>query len=167
MRFEGLKELRRALKDASEGELREEMATWLDGQAFWFLEEVQKMIIQRGNVVTSRLLNSFSRGDSKNVWKITKRGLKLEVGTNLEYAQLVNDGHFTIDPSSGKTSRWVPGRWKGDRFEYDPNSKEGMLLKLSWVEGSGYWDDAKFIFERMFEANLDAQLDKYMKSKFE
>ena len=166
MRFEGLKELRRALKDASEGELREEMGTWLDGQAFWFLEEVQKMLIKRGNVVTSRLLNSFHCGDGENVWKITKGGLKLEVGTNLEYAALVNDGHFTVDLKSGKDRRWVPGRWIGDRFQYDPSSKEGMLLKVKWVDGSGYWDDAKFIFERMFEANLDAQLDKYMKTKF-
>ena len=32
--------------------------------------------------------------------------------------------------------RWVPGRWQGNKFIYDPNSKGGMMLTERWVPGS-------------------------------
>ncbi|MCM2674091.1 HK97 gp10 family phage protein [Alkalicoccobacillus plakortidis] len=169
MRFEGLDQLRKQLSDATKtgsGSLRNEMALWLEGIGMDFIDVVQDEIIRTRTVDTSRLLNSFGKGDGDNVWNLTKGSLTLEIGSNVEYASFVNDGHFTVDLKSGKDRRWVPGRWKGSRFEYDPTSKEGMLLKVKWVDGSNYWDNAKFIYERMFEKDLEIKLNQWMNTKF-
>lgn len=101
-------------------------------------------------VETRRLLNSFEKGDADNIfydrWQ-SDIGCRDQFGIRF----FVNDGHFTIDPSKNLDRRWVPGRWKGDRFEYDPAAETGMLLKFQWIDGSGFWDNALAIFERMFE----------------
>ena len=45
------------------------------------------------------------------------------------YALWVNDGH------SQRPGRFIPGRWDGKHFRYDPNANEGMVLKKPWVKG--------------------------------
>ncbi|MBD5006331.1 HK97 gp10 family phage protein, partial [Xanthomonas citri pv. citri] len=110
---------------------------------------------------------SFQKGDQDNIFSMTEGSLKLDVGTNLDYASYVNDGHFTIDPSKNQDRRWVPGRWKGDRFEYDPAEKNsGMLLKFRWVDGSGFWDNAMAIFQLMFERSLERKLQQWIYEEF-
>ncbi|BDG48778.1 HK97 gp10 family phage protein [Parageobacillus sp. KH3-4] len=163
MKIKGLDELIKKLDKATNGGLRKEIALWLEGMGMKFLDIVQDEIIRTQTVDTRNLLNSFKKGDSENVWEIKSGGLALHVGTNLDYASYVNDGHFTIDPNKNQDRRWVPGRWKGDRFEYDPDEKEsGMLLKFQWVEGSHYWDNALVIFEKMFPKSLEKKVQQWL-----
>ncbi|NBJ68908.1 MULTISPECIES: HK97 gp10 family phage protein [Clostridia] len=165
--IEGLQEFISAVKEAADGVFADQLGLWLEGMGMQFLDLIQDEIIRTETVDTRRLLNSFSRSDEENMWSISSDRLSLEVGTNVNYASFANDGHFTVDPNSGKDRRWVPGRWKGDRFEYDPSEREtGMLLKIQWVDGSGYWDNALAIFDKMFEKSLDRLLQKWLDSHF-
>lgn len=165
--FGGLGAFIKSVDRAASKGVKKEIALWGEAAAFQFLDEVQNEIIRTKTVDTRRLLNSFGRGDSENVWQISKGGLSLEVGTNVDYASFVNDGHFTVDPNSGKDRRWVPGRWSNNRFIYDPSSKEGMLLKIKWVDGTGYWDNAQAIFQKMFNKSLDKKLQSWIDRSFE
>lgn len=162
MKIQGLDAFVKKLNDAANGGFRKQMALWLESIGMEFLDIVQDEIIQSETVDTRLLLNSFKRGDGDNIFELKSGGLALEVGTNVEYASFANDGHFTIDPSKNQDRRWVPGRWKGDRFEYDPSAKTGMLLKFTWVDGSGYWDHALAIFERMFTRSLEKKVQKWL-----
>ncbi|MCY7775114.1 MULTISPECIES: HK97 gp10 family phage protein [Bacillus] len=162
MRIDGLDEFIQALDDAIDGGLQSQYELWLEAMGYEFLDIVQDEIMKTETVETRRLLNSFEKGDVDNIFSTTAGNLTLDVGTNLEYASFVNDGHFTIDPSKNLDRRWVPGRWKGDRFEYDPAAETGMLLKFQWIDGSGFWDNALAIFERMFEKSLDRKLQEWL-----
>jgi len=164
--IKGLDKLIKELNKAANGGLRKEMSLWLEGMGMEFLDIVQDEIIRTETVDTRRLLNSFNRGDSENVWSITNGGLTLEVGTNLDYASYVNDGHNTISLDSGKDRRWVPGYWEGDRFVYDPDAETGMLLKQQWVEGSHYWDNALAIFEKVFHKSLEKKAQDWLDTTF-
>ncbi|MGQ8969973.1 HK97 gp10 family phage protein [Bacillus altitudinis] len=166
MRIDGLDQFIEELDAAINGDLRAEYEEWLEAMGYQFLDIVQDEIIRTKTVDARRLLNSFQKGDRENVFSMDSGGLTLDVGTNLEYASYTNDGHFTIDPSKNQDRRWVPGRWVGDRFEYDPNAETGMLLKFQWVEGTGYWDNALTIFERMFERALDNRLQRWINQQF-
>ncbi|WP_321999372.1 HK97 gp10 family phage protein [Bacillus pumilus] len=166
MRIDGMDQFIEELDAAINGGLRAEYEEWLEAMGYQFLDIVQDEIIRTKTVDARRLLNSFQKGDRENVFSMDQGGLTLDVGTNLEYASYTNDGHFTIDPSKNQDRRWVPGRWVGDRFEYDPNAETGMLLKFQWVEGSGYWDNALAIFEQMFEHSLDRKLQQWIDEQF-
>ncbi|MCY9219017.1 HK97 gp10 family phage protein [Bacillus haynesii] len=162
MRIDGLDEFIQALDEAIDGGLQSQYELWLEAMGYEFLDIVQDEIMKTETVETRRLLNSFQEGDADNIFSTTAGNLTLDVGTNLEYASFVNDGHFTIDPSKNLDRRWVPGRWKGDRFEYDPAAETGMLLRFQWIDGSGFWDNALAIFERMFEKSLDRKLQEWL-----
>lgn len=61
------------------------------------------------------------------------------IKTPAKYAVYVNDGH------SQEPGRFIPGRWDGDKFRYDPEEKNGgMVLKAPFVEGDHF-------VERSFE----------------
>lgn len=173
--FKGLDKFIRKLEKAADGGLKKEFSLWLEAMGMEFLDIVQGEIIQTQTVDTRRLLTSFDRGDSDNVWKITNGGLTLEVGTNVQYAPYINDGFWTVTEKSasrrmkdGTLVRWVPGRWaeEGGRtyFEYDPDADTGMLLKEKWVDGTGYWDRALAIFERIFDRSLERRLQQWLNS---
>ncbi|MGE6260873.1 HK97 gp10 family phage protein [Heyndrickxia sporothermodurans] len=162
MKIKGLEELINKLNRAANGGLKEQMALWLEGMGMEFLDVIQDEIIRTNTVDTRLLLNSFKRGDGENVFELKSGGLVLHVGTNVEYASYVNDGHFSIDPSKNQDRRWVPGHWKGDKFEYDPNADTGMLLKFQWIDGSGYWDNALVIFEKMFKKSLEKKVQQWL-----
>ena len=51
------------------------------------------------------------------------------IKTPAMYARWVNYGH----PQT--PGRFIPGKWEGDKFRYDPKAKRGMVLKQSFVEG--------------------------------
>lgn len=165
--FSGLDAFIRSVDKAAKKGAKEEIKLWGQAMAFEFLDMVQDEIIKTETVDTRRLLNSFGKGDSDNVWRISKGGLSLEVGTNVEYASYANDGHYTVNPNSGQVKRWVPGYWRGKRFVYDPMSKEGMLLKLKWVEGTGYWDIAMLKFEKRFSKSFEKKLQSWLDRNFE
>lgn len=157
----GLNKFMKKLNQFGDADLRAEVVTWLDACGMQFLEEVQNMIKRMEVVDTRLLINSFTKGDGNNVWTISHGGLRLDIGTNVEYARYVNDGHYT--DSSGRARRWIPGTWKGDKFEYDPSAKTGMSLKFQWVEGRPYWDNALVVFEKMFQESFKRSLVEWSK----
>lgn len=150
------------LRDAANGDFKKALATFMQGLGNDFLEVIQNEILRRNVINTRNLLTSFSSGN--DVWEIRDGGLTLEVGTNVEYAKYVNDGHWA-NPQ-GVESRFVPGRWQGDQFIYDPDAKTGMVLKQQWIEGSHYWDSAVRIFEKMFPGILDKKLQEWLDQYF-
>jgi|SRR5690606_34791253 len=151
-------------------DLKKQVPLFIESAGFDFLDIVQDQIIKNKSVVTRRLLNSFDKGGNGNVWKIHNGGLTLIVGTNVEYASLVNDGHWTISSVTsgtlpdGTPYRWVPGHWKQGKFIYTPGASEGMVLTQQWVEGTSYFDDAVVIFRRLFEQELKIGLKKWAKN---
>ena len=153
----------RRLRAAAKGDFKNELTKFLQGLGAEFLRLVEDEIIRRKVMDSRLLLASFHQGDSENVWEVRDGGLTLEVGTNVKYAKFVNDGHWA-NPQ-GVERRWIPGRWEGHRFVYDPSADTGMSLSQQWVEGAHYWEGALRIFEKMFprllEAKLQSWLDKY------
>lgn len=168
MKFEidGLDDFAKAIDKAADGGLEKELTVWLEAMGMEFLDLIQDEIIRTKTVDTRRLLNSFGKGDRENMWSISKGGLTLDVGTNLDYASYANDGHFAIDINSGKDRRWIPGYWQGDRFVYVPGAETGMLLGQQWINGTGYWDSALAIFDRIFEKSLDRLLQEWIDDTF-
>ncbi|MGE7200359.1 HK97 gp10 family phage protein [Bacillus haynesii] len=161
MKIKGLKQLSQTLEKAGQSGFRTEAAKWLEKAGTDFLDLVRDEIVRAGSIDTGSLLRSFKRGAEGNRWEIEKGGLTLEVGTELEYASFVNDGHW----SGGKDEvRWIPGQWHGGRFQYDPGSSSGMALKRQWVKGTGYWEHALYIFQRLFEKRLHEKLQKWLNS---
>lgn len=81
-------------------------------------------IKQKTPVGNGELRNSFQIG---SVVK-TAAGYEVEIFTNLEYASFVENGF---------RAHWVPGKWIGSTFVYDPGAKEGMQVgkKNSFVPG--------------------------------
>ena len=149
---------------AGGGDFKKEMQKFLIGIGDEFLRIVQDEIIRRKVVDTRLLLHSFSKGDGNNVWKLSSGNLTLEVGTNVQYASYVNDGHWT-NPK-GVATRWVPGVWNGSHFEYSPGAKTGMLLKQHWVTGKHYWEGAIRILEKMFPQLMEAKLQQWINNYF-
>ena len=110
------------------------------------------------------LLASFHKGDGNNLWELTEGNLTLEVGSTLEYAGYVNDGHWT-NPK-GVDKRFVPGYWQGDRFIYDPTAEGGMVLKQHFVDGKPYFDSALRILDKMLPEFLDKKLQEWLDNYF-
>ncbi|MES5896981.1 HK97 gp10 family phage protein [Bacillus cereus group sp. RP43] len=150
----GFREFSAKLNRMANG-LDQNVALWLEASGFQFLEEVQNQIISLGVVDTRLLLNSFTKGDGENVWRSSDGGLTLDVGTSVSYAKVVNDGHQQI-------RRFVPGRWEGHSFEYDPHAPTGMMLTAKFIEGRPYWDNAIAIYERMFQTAFDRQFQQWV-----
>jgi hypothetical protein len=132
----------------------------LEAEGMSLLDLVQQKIIALQAVDYRRLLNSFDKGSQGNVWELSNGGLTLTVGTNVKYAQAVNDGHWTVKNKfsriiGGRKARWVPGVWSGNRFIYRPGADEGMLLKEKFIQGKPYWDQALNMFEAIFNQEVE------------
>lgn len=161
-------------KAGRSGELKKAMSEWVESVGLEFLRIVQDEIIRREVVDTRQLLASFYKDDESGVWSLSDGGLTLEVGSTVEYAAWVNDGHWTIDASNGGSyiisggvlARFVPGYWQGKHFVYDPDAKGGMVLKQQWVEGKHYFDSAVHIIEKMLPGLLEAKLEKWLNEYF-
>lgn len=128
----GFEELADMLEGHRKG-FKDEANLFLEASGMQFLEEAQNEVIRTETVVTRRLLNSFGKGDSDNIWSHNRKLFTLEVGTNVEYAKWVNDGHRTT-----------------------PRSKNRR-----WVEGKHYFDTAWLIFQRIFEQALDKKIGEW------
>lgn len=149
---------------AARGDLEKELEVFLQGMGDELLEVVQNEIIRRNVVDTRLLLHSFEKGNGNNVWKLSDGDLTLEIGTNVKYAQYVNDGHWT-NPK-GVSKRFVPGVWNGDRFIYQPGAKTGMVLRQHWVEGKHYWESALKIVEKMYPQMLEKKMQQWLDKYF-
>lgn len=159
-----LKKFFSKLNAASNGTFKEQVAVWFDAMGMEFLDIIQDEIIRKNVVDTRLLLNSFQKSVKGNVWKITAGGLTLEVGTNVKYAQAVNDGHW-LNPK-GVSTRFVPGIWQGNKFVYKKGAKTGMLLKQKFIPGTHYWDSAMLIFNKIFQASLEKKLQQWLNDYF-
>ena len=153
-----------ALEAAARGGFRKELELFLEGVGNEFLRIVEDEIIRRKVLDTRLLLASFHKGDSNNLWELTEGNLTLEVGSTLEYAGYVNDGHWT-NPK-GVDRRFVPGYWQGDRFIYDPTAEGGMVLKQHFVDGKPYFDSALRILDKMLPEFLDKKLQEWLDNYF-
>lgn len=162
--FSEYKDFFKKLKKAGGDDFEKEAVIWLDALGVEFLRVVENEIIRRDVTDSRLLLHSFTKGDANNFWEISDGGLTLEVGTHVDYASYVNDGHWT-NPK-GVEMRFVPGVWNGDKFEYMPGAKTGMILKQKWVEGSHYWNSAMFIWEKMFPELVEAKLQQWFDRYF-
>lgn len=153
-----------ALEAAARGGFRKELELFLEGLGNEFLRIVEDEIIRRKVLDTRLLLASFQKGDSNNLWELTEGNLTLEVGSTLEYAGYVNDGHWT-NPK-GVDRRFVPGYWQGDRFIYDPTAEGGMVLKQHFVDGKPYFDSALRILDKILPECLDKKLQEWLDNYF-
>ena len=149
---------------AGNGDFKRELEVFLEGIGLEFLRIIEDEIIRRKVVDTRLLLNSFHKGDGENVWETSDSGLTLQVGSNVEYAGYVNDGHWTC--GKGEAMRFVPGYWEGDRFQYDQSAKSGMMLKQKWVEGKHFWESGIRILDRIMPEILEAKLQQWLDSYF-
>lgn len=152
------------LGTAAKGDFKKELEQFLDGLGNEFLRIVEDEIIRRKVVDTRLLLNSFHKGGDGSVWEITDDGLTLEVGTDVDYAGYVEDGHWT-NPK-GISKRFVPGRWENGRFIYEPGAKTGMLLRQKWVEGKHYFESAVRILDKMYPKFLESRLQDWLDRYF-
>lgn len=160
---------------AAKSDFHKELEKWLEAIGVEFLDEVREQIISRNVTRTSYLLHTFEKGSDENVWEADLGALKLEVGSSLDYALWVNNGHRTFDPlktkhftlANGEQARFVPGYWSGDEFIYDPSADGGMVLKFHWVEGKHYFDASLRIFAPQFERSFENKLQEWLTQYFE
>ena len=158
------------VEKAAKGDFRKEFELFLEGVGNEFLRILQDEIVRRKVMDSRRLLHSFERNGDGNVWSIEEGGLVLEVGSSVNYASYVNDGHWT-NPK-GVAVRFVPGHWEGERFIYNPGETDenghakGMVLKQHWVEGAHYWDSALRIMDKIFPELLEAKIQQWIDNYF-
>jgi hypothetical protein len=160
---QGMNKLFKRLNKLADKELQQEVELWLEGSGMQFLEEVQLMIKSMQVVDTRRLLNSFNKGAQGGVWTKSVGGLRLTVGTNVDYARYVNDGHWTDSKSAGRPYRFVPGTWSGGKFTYIPGHSEGMILALQYIDGKPYFDNAVTAFRKIFAASFETRVRDWTK----
>ena len=159
-----MKEFFEKCRRAGNGVFKRELSLFLEGIILEFLRIIEDEIIRLKVMDTRLLLNSFHKGEDENVWRLSDSGLTLEVGTNVEYASYVNDGHWTC--KKGEKMRFVPGYWSGNRFIYDSSAKSGMMLKQNWVKGAHYWESGLRILDKMLPGLIEAKLQQWINSYF-
>ena len=146
--------------ESAHTQIKPKLAEVLDDAGEEFLDLVQDGIMKAGNVDTRTLLSSFSKGSGYGVYELDVGGLVLTVGTNVEYAEYVNDGHRQ------KVGRFIPGFWQGSHFIYNPGASTGMVLKASFVEGSHFFDNAKKEMESQFPRMISDAVETLLGSLF-
>lgn len=149
------------LKKASGGQIEKEIPLWLEALGIELLRITEDEIKNLQVVDTRKLLQSFTKDDENNVWRISNGGLSIEVGTSLHYAAHVNYGH-NLNPK-GVETRFVPGVWHGDHFEYIPGAKTGMVLKQQYIDPQPYWSHAMDIFKKMFPELVNAKFRQWIR----
>lgn len=164
MDMEEFREFFKRVERAAKGDFKKELELFLEGLGNEFLRILQDEIVRRKVMDSRQLLASFERGNDGNVWRIEEGGLVLEVGTSVNYAAYVNDGHWTN--TKGVEKRFVPGYFRGDRFIYDPSAKGGITLTQHWVEGKHYWESALRILDKIYPEFLETRLQDWLDSYF-
>lgn len=88
-------------------------------------------------IVDIKDLTPVDSGALKMAWMKTDvyktgrqaRTYKIDINNKQDYASFVEDGCYT----SKTATRYVPGSWSNGKFNYDPSSKTGMVVKLSLI----------------------------------
>lgn len=155
---------------AGNSDFKRQLSLFLEGLGMEFLRVIEDEIIRREVLDTRLLLDSFHKGNDDGIWELSEDGLTLQVGSNVEYAGYVNDGHRTC--KNGEEMRFVPGDVVTDssgkiiEFHYNKNAKTGMMLKQKWVEGKHFWEIGIRIIDRMMPELLEAKLQQWLDSYF-
>ena len=155
---------------AGNDDFKNELCKIVEGLGTEFLRIIEDEIIRLKVIDTRLLLSGFHKGDSNNIWEISDGGLTLTVGTNVEYAAFVNDGHWTC--GHGKDMRFVPGDVVTDssgkikEFHYNKNAKTGMMLKQKFVKGKHYWESGIRIMEKILPGVIEAKMQEWLDSYF-
>ncbi|MED4749946.1 HK97 gp10 family phage protein [Brevibacillus choshinensis] len=117
--------------------------------------------IQRQDLIdTGGLWQSFTQGGENNIWEFDfdRNTLTLEVGSNLPYAEHLNDG-YTITKG-----HFVPGYWKSQGgFVYDPDAKTGFWARPRSFIGRKYFDIAL----QNTEGGMNALINKLLQKELE
>lgn len=159
-----IKEFISELSKFSGGSLKKELQLFLDGLGLEFLRIVSDEIKSRNVIDTRMLLQSFSKGDSNNCWKWTDSYQTLEVGSLLEYAASVNNGHWTC--KKGLPGRFVPGdvvldsKGKVIEFTYNPKAKTGIYLKQQWIKARPYFSYSFEVVSNTLPEMMEAKIDQ-------
>lgn len=149
---------------AGNGDFEKALAVFLEGIGMEFLRVIQDEIIRLKAVDTRLLLASFHKGGSDSVWELNEGGLILEVGTNVEYAKYVNNGHWTC--KKGEAMRFVPGYMDGNRFVYDSSAESGIMLKQRRIKGKRFWEKGISIIEKMLPGLMERKVQQWFDSYF-
>lgn len=140
--------------------LKSYIARSLDELGEQFLDMIVSEIKANGNVISSKLANSFRKGGEGNIYRLDAGGLSLEIGSSVKYARWVNDGH------GQRPGRFVPGYWSGKRFVYVPGYGSGMVLKANFVKGSHYFDEAVDQLEELFPTFAKKTIEHFFELYF-
>lgn len=151
-------------KAAGNGDFEKALAVFLEGIGMEFLRVIQDEIIRLKAVDTRLLLASFHKGGNDSVWELNEGGLILEVGTNVEYAKYVNNGHWTC--KKGEAMRFVPGYMVGEKFVYDPSAKSGIMLKQRWIDRKPFWENGISAIEKMLPDLMERKVQQWFDSYF-
>ena len=107
------------------------------------LGKLPKEMIKKGLQDTSKelirnlMINSPVREGLLKSWFVeSETDTEIVIKSPAFYAKWVNYGH------PQQPGRFIPGHWNGDRFEYEPDAKVGMVLKASYVEGQHFVEDS-------------------------
>lgn len=100
--------------------------------------------------VYAKDLTSVATGDARAKWQTKKaykvaNGFRARLFNNSKHIGYINYGH-RMEP------RFVPGKWVGDVFDYDPSAKTGVIMgaRTKYVKG-------KFMLEK-----ASGKAEKYM-----
>lgn len=88
-----------------------------------------KMMKNRTPVDYGQLKASWDRDNSIIKVERLSNGFEVTLINTTYYARWVNDGH------KQRPGRFIPGRWEGKHFRYDPTADGGMVLKAPRVKG--------------------------------
>lgn len=80
--------------------IRKELPLIVEAVGAELLAETRKEIVRQQLVDTRDMLNSFSLGNSFNVFEKSNDGMRVEAGTTNSYAEFVNSGHWTVGGKS-------------------------------------------------------------------
>ena len=104
---------------------------------------LSKEMIQSGlsktaqDLISNLQINSPVDHGLLKQWAVTEQSdTEITIQSPAEYAGWVNYGH------PQQPGRFIPGHWNGDKFEYEPDAKVGMVLKASYVEGQHFVEDS-------------------------
>lgn len=102
-------------------------------------------------------------GDAKAKWQTKKaykvaKGFRARLFNNSEYIGYINNGH-RMEP------HFVPGEWVGDKFEYDPFSKDGVLMgsKTKYVKGKFMLEKASGRAEKFLIRKANTEIENIKK----
>lgn len=149
--FSELKKFAKRLNDAANKDLKRQYNVWLEAIGMEFLGIVHDNIIRLGVTDTRRLLTSFNRGNEDCIFELNQNKLMLKIGSNVEYASWVNDGHYI---GSKKLSiRTKNGRKINLR----------KVGKRKWWEGYHYFDISITHLERIIAASLERKMVTWLR----